>query len=150
MLLAGILTSFHWRAYREEEVPYPEGYRGWTHVKTGIVGPEHQNVEYRGFNHHYANDLAVTGYTSGNFPEGSIIVVDVVTAVPGTNFTSEGTRHHMDVMVRDSLKFASTGGWGYSQFEGDNSRRALTLEQKQTCNNCHVKQKDHVFSEFRK
>ena len=59
-------------------------------------------------------------------------------------------RHHMDVMQKDSLKFASTGGWGYAQFERDNSRRMLTLEQKKACNTCHLKQNDHVFSTLRK
>lgn len=150
MLVFCLLTGFHWTTYLDEEVAYPEDYRSWTHVKSGMLGPEHPNVNYRGFNHFYANDLAVKGYAEGDFPQGSILVVDVIAAVPGANVTSEASRHHMDVMVRDSLRFASTGGWGYAQFEGDNRPRVLTLEQKNTCNNCHLKQKDHVFSELRK
>src|SRR5688572_18537973 len=134
----------------DEEVPYPSGYRGWTHVKTSVLGPQHPNVNYRGFNHLYANDLALAGYQKGKFPEGSVFVVEVIEATPGENYTSESTRHHMDVMQKDSLKFASTGGWGYTQFEPDNARRMLTLEQKKVCNTCHLKQKDHVFSELRK
>ena len=96
-------------------------------LKAAMLGPQHPNVNYRGFNHLYANDLAMKGYANGKFPEGSVFVVEVIEAVPVENYTSEAARHHMDVMQKDSLRFASTGGWGYAQFEGDNSRRMLTL-----------------------
>jgi hypothetical protein len=132
-----------------DNVAYPDGYRSWTHVKSGILGPEHPNVHYRGFNHVYANDLAKAGYRTGKFPEGAEIIVDVIEAVTAENYISEGQRRHMDVMLKDSVRFAETGGWGYAQFERDNSPRMLTLEQKKACFNCHAKQKDHVFSEFR-
>jgi len=143
-----IITSFKPAI---DEVPFPEGYRSWNHVKSGILGPNHPNVQYRGFNHVYANDIAMKGFTSGTFPEGTILIMDVIESVPvNENFTGEGKRHHMDVIQKDSIKFKETGGWGYAQFESDNSRRMLTIDQKKTCFNCHLKQKDHVFSELRK
>ena len=145
-----LVSSFKFAAPADEEVSYPAGYRGWTHVKSTILGPQHLNVNYRGFNHVYANDLAMKGYASGKFPEGSVFVLEVIEAMPVENYTSEAARHHMDVIQKDSLKYASTGGWGYAQFEGDNSRRMLTLEQKKACNTCHLKQEDHVFSALRK
>ena len=154
IMLAGVLfiliTSFKMGRPVDDEIPYPEGYRRWMHIKSVVVGPEHPNVKYRGFNHVYGNEKAVEGYTSGNFPDGSSIVFDVVEVVENNNYTSEVKRHHMDVMVKDSVKFLKTGGWGYAQFESDNSPRMLTLEQKVKCFNCHIKQKDHVFTELRK
>jgi hypothetical protein len=146
-----LITSFNIGTSTDEDIPYPVGYRSWTHVKSGILEQDHPNINYRGFNHFYANDQAVTGYQSGNFPEGSVLVVEVIEAhSKGENYIGEGTRHHMDVMLKDSTNFKATGGWGYAQFEKDNSPRMLTLDQKKTCYNCHVKQKDHVFSEMRK
>jgi hypothetical protein len=145
-----LISSFKITLPADEEVSYPDGYRSWTHVKTSFLGPQHPNVNYRGFDHIYANDLAVQGYATGKFPEGSVFVVEVIEAVPVENYTSEAERHHMDVMQKDSLRYASTGGWGYAQFERDNSRRMLTLEQQKTCNTCHLKQNDHVFSVLRK
>ena len=145
-----LISSFNVFIPPDEEVSYPDGYRSWTHIKTSFLGPQHPNVNYRGFDHIYANDFAVQGYATGKFPEGSVFVVEVIEAVPAENYTSEAERHHMDVMQKDSLRFASTGGWGYAQFERDNSRRMLTLEQKKTCNTCHLKQNDHVFSTLRK
>jgi len=147
-----LVTTAGFNAVRivENDVAYPEGYRHWTHVKSGFLGPAHSNVKYRGFNHTYANDAAVNGYETGKFPEGSVIVVDIIEAVAGDNYSSESKRHHMDVMQKDSTRFKSTGGWGYGQFESDNSPRMLTIEQKTTCYNCHLKQEDHVFSALRK
>lgn len=146
-----LITSFNMSSSADEVIPYPSGYRSWTHIKSGILRENHPNINYRGFNHFYANDQAVIGYESGNFPEGSVLVVEVIEAHSnGENYIGEGTRHHMDVMLKDSIKFNATGGWGYAQFENDNSSRMLTLDQKKACNNCHIKQKDHVFSEMRK
>src|SRR5687767_4121716 len=150
-LVCILVTSFQTEMHVDDEIPFPMGYRSWTHVKSGMLGPSHPNVQYRGFNHIYANDLAVEGYASGRFPDGSSIVVDVIEASPmNENYTGEGKRHHMDVMLKDSIKFSTTGGWAYAQFEGDNTPRMLSLEQKKNCYSCHLKQKDHIFSEMRK
>ncbi|HEY5751039.1 MAG TPA: cytochrome P460 family protein [Chryseolinea sp.] len=143
-------TSFTFKEPVDNSILYPEGYRRWTHIKSGIIGPEHPNVKYRGFNHVYANDKAFQGYESGIFPDGSVIVFDVIEASTNNNYTAEGKRDHMDVMVRDAAKFAATGGWGYAQFEGNGEPRILTDETTTKCYQCHLKQNDHVFSEFRK
>jgi hypothetical protein len=145
-LMTGFMIKFH-----PDEVTYPEGYRGWNHIKSGMLGPNHPNVHYRGFNHVYANDLAMKGFETGAFPEGTILIVDVIEAsATNENYASEVKRHHMDVMQKDRVKFKATGGWGYAQFESDNRPRMLTIDQKKACFNCHLKQKDHVFSELRK
>src|SRR5258708_4696598 len=98
-------TSFTYDEPIDNSILYPEGYRRWTHIKSGIVGPEHPNVKYRGFNHVYANDKAFQGYESGIFPEGSVIVFDVIEAATNDNYTAEAKRNHMDVMVKDAVKF---------------------------------------------
>src|SRR5262245_18824090 len=56
---------------------YPEGYRGWTHVKSALVSPAHRNfANTGGFQHIYANPQAMNGYRTRTFPEGSIIAFD--------------------------------------------------------------------------
>jgi hypothetical protein len=143
-------TSFTFKKPADGPIAYPEGYRRWTHIKSSVLGPEHPNVSYRGFNHVYANDKAFQGFESGTFPEGSIIVFDVIEASTSNQYSAEGKRNHMDVMVRDATKFAATDGWGYAQFEADGKPRMLTEETTTKCYQCHLKQSDHVFSEFRK
>ena len=136
----------------EEEVPYPEGYRMWAHIKTGLIRPENPNFKFSdGYHHIYANAKAMQGYTSGNFPEGSILIFDVLDTKEQNGNIQEGSRKHLDVMVKDSLKYTSTGGWGYEEFNGDShTERMLTPTVKIQCHNCHAKTSDNVFSEFRK
>src|SRR5215207_8818772 len=104
------------RSQSSGEVPYPEGFRQWTHIKTNVVGSRNHNT---GFNHIYANNKAMEGYVSGKFPEGSVLIFDVIEASVTDSITKEVKRKHIDVMVKDSIKFADTGGWGYEEFKGD-------------------------------
>lgn len=136
----------------DETIPYPEGYRDWTHVKTYIVGPKSLAFKFiGGFNHVYANEKAMVGYKTGHFPNGSVIVSDVIQAKEDSVDIREGRRHHIDVMVRDSIKYADAGGWRFEEFQGDSHTiRLLTAQSRTVCSNCHAKQKDLVFSEYRK
>jgi len=130
------------------EVAYPQGYRDWTHVKTYIVGPKSPAFKFiGGFNHVYANDKALVGYKTGHFPNGSMIISDVIEAKEDSMNVREGARHHIDVMVRDSVKYKEVGGWGFEEFVG--TKRILTTQVRTACTNCHAKQKDFVFSEYR-
>ena len=135
----------------DDAVPYPEGYRKWTHVKTGLIGPTSPGFQFNGgFHHIYANDKAMQGYTTGKFPENSIVVFDVLEAVEKNGSTDESQRRHIDVMIKDSTRYSSTGGWGYEEFKGDSkTERVLTETVKVRCFNCHAKQKDYVFSDWR-
>ena len=91
------------------------------------------------------------GYTTGYFPEGSVIVFDVLNMKEQNGNFQEDNRNRVSVMMKDSLKFASTGGWGYEEFKGDShTERTLSQAAKAQCYNCHAEQPDHVFSEFRK
>ncbi|WP_205513044.1 cytochrome P460 family protein [Longitalea arenae] len=134
------------------EVPYPEGYRKWTHIKTSIVGPQHPTFKVNGgFHHIYANEKAMQGYLTGHFPEGAVIVADALEAhIQQNSNMEEGKRRHIDVMIKDSIKYAATGGWGYEEFNGDSKteRNANSTVQRQ-CFNCHSARKNYVFSNYR-
>jgi hypothetical protein len=131
----------------DDEVTYPEGFRLWTHVKTTLIEKQSHN---KGFVHIYANNKALQGYSTGKFPEGSVLVFDVLEANLADSLGKEGARKHIDVMIKDSIKFASTGGWGFEEFKGNSkTERILTIRAKTQCFNCHAKQPDYVFSELR-
>ena len=136
-----------------DEVPYPEGYRMWTHVKTGLVGPSSPFFQFAGGYHHiYANEKAMVGYTTGKFADGSIVVFDVLDTKEQNGNTAENGRKHIDVMVKDSVKYVNTEGWGFEEFAGDShTQRVLTPVAKMQCFNCHARRKtnDYVFSSFR-
>jgi hypothetical protein len=144
-------TAFIIRPKADEPVPYPDGFRKWTHIKTGLIGPSSAAFKSTGgFHHIYANDKAMQGYASGYFPQGSVIVFDVIEGVEANGNTSEGKRNHVDVMVKDSLRYAATGGWGFEEFKGSSkTERVLTETVRTACFNCHTKQGDYIFSELR-
>jgi hypothetical protein len=135
----------------DEIVPYPEGYRDWTHIKTYIVGPKSPAFKFiPGFNHVYANETAMIGYKTGHFPNGSVIVSDVMQAKEDSMNVREGPRHHIDVMVKDSIKYSDAGGWRFEQFQGDSpTTRLLTPQIMAICTNCHAKQKNMVYGVYR-
>ena len=137
-----------------EKVPYPEGYRRWTHVRSGLIGPESPDYQATGGLHHiYANNKAVEGYEAGRFPDGSVIVYDLLEVQTKDGVTNEGRRRYLTVMHKDSKRFTDTGGWGFEVFRGDSqSDRAIWPNAKARCFDCHVNRKDqdYVFGSFRK
>ncbi|MEO5798323.1 MAG: cytochrome P460 family protein [Gemmatimonadales bacterium] len=52
---------------------------------------------------------------------------------------SEGTRRQLDVMVKDSVKFASTGGWGFQRFPGDSKTELSSPLLPRQCFACHTR-----------
>src|ERR1700731_1658080 len=76
--------------------------------------------------------------------------------------TVPGTLHDVDFMVKDSKRFADSGGWGWGAFEYDNATDTFmpaTLADKPPQGSdakcgftCHtvVKNRDYVFTEYGK
>lgn len=134
-------------------VGYPDGYRDWTHVKSMILQPGHALYEsFGGMHHIYANDKALQAMKAGKpYPDGSVIVFDLLEAVEADNAIVEGARKVVGVMEKNSAKFAATGGWGWEGFKGNTRERVVTDPATQ-CYTCHISQKDkdYVFSSYRK
>jgi hypothetical protein len=76
--------------------------------------------------------------------------------------TVPGAQHDADFMVKDSKKFADSGGWGYAEFEyeaaSDTFRPGTLADMPPQANDakcgfaCHtiVKNRDYVFTEYGK
>src|SRR5688572_12599799 len=97
--------------------PFPEGYRAWQHVKTGLIGPAHKRfASVGGFQHVYANPQALQGYRTREFPEGSVIVFEWLEMTENEGAYVEGAVRNVDLMVKDAQRYASTGGWGFQRF----------------------------------
>lgn len=135
------------------DVPYPEGYRNWRHVKSMVIEKGHPLYEsFGGIHHIYANEKAVTGYRTGNWADGAVIVFDLLEAVRDGNALVEGPRKVVGVMHRDAKRYSQTGGWGFEGFKGDSKTdRAVGANAAAACFNCHAGQKDrgYVFSAIR-
>jgi hypothetical protein len=137
----------------EPEVPYPTGYRDWHHVKSMVIEAGHPLFgAFGGIHHLYANDKAVEGYRSDTFPDGAVIIFDLLEAAHEGNAVTEGTRKVVGVMHKDSKKFAATGGWGFEGFGGgDPAKRVAGDQAASACFACHQPQKaqDYTFSRLR-
>jgi hypothetical protein len=137
-----------------QEVPYPTGYRDWHHVKSMVINPGHPLYDaFGGIHHLYANKPALAGYAKGKFPDGAVIVFDLLVANGADNAVTEGARKVVGVMRKDAKRYAATGGWGFEAFKGDSqTERVVGANAAQACFECHAAQKsrDYVFSAPRK
>jgi hypothetical protein len=119
-----------------------------------------------------ANPVMIDAYQSGvpgngkPFPDGAKMAK--IHWNPKTSETAPApttvpdTLHDVDFMVKDSKRFADSGGWGYAEFEYDAASDAFrpgTLsDQPPQANDakcgfaCHtiVKTRDYVFTEYGK
>jgi len=107
------------------------------------------------------NDTAIKAYRDGQlpFPEGTIIARIAWSYVPSEeNNKSFGraqsfvpgppTASYLQFMVKDSRKYAATGGWGYAQFDKDGKPAdEATLKP---CFPCHEpnKGRDYIFTRY--
>lgn len=141
-------------AQLDDATQFPKEFRKWAHVKSVLVGPQSAAFATEGGIHHiYANEKALEGYETGKFPDGSVIVYDLLETREVGGNTIEGPTRRVDVMVKQSQLYRATTGWEFMSFPGGNPADGkLTVERQATCAACHAKRNDHdsVFSEFRK
>ena len=137
----------------DEPVPYPSDYRGWVHVKSAVITSAHPAYATEGGLHHvYANPKAVEGYKSGQFPDGSIIVYELLETHEKDGVVSEGARRRLDIMVKDLTRYGNTGGWAFERFPGANQTSGIIHDAGKTmCFECHAHAREHgfVFSRMR-
>lgn len=149
-----------------EDVDYPEHFRTFTHVTTGIVTPGFifNGVDLGaivpGLHNIYANKKAMRGYRDLEshdkmvFMNGSVIAFDLwetgtLTSGSGS-FTFQKARLAVAVMEKDERKYASTGGWGFQVFDPVSKKALLNADQQARCFACHkiTPETDFVFSKF--
>lgn len=79
ILAFAITLSITTQVCADSKVDYPEGYRHWTHIKSMLIEPGHPlENPFQGLHHVYGNDKALKGLESGNYPNGSVLVFDLL------------------------------------------------------------------------
>jgi hypothetical protein len=135
------------------DVKLPPGYRDWR-----VISVAHEAGSNNDLRAILGNDLAIKAYREGKlpFPDGTIIarLAWVYQESEDNNkvFGREqsfvaGSPINVQFMVKDSKKYAATGGWGFAQFkDGKPDEKA----QLGTCFPCHVpaNSRDFVFSHY--
>jgi hypothetical protein len=132
-------------------VKIPAGYRDWK-----LISVTHEEGDFNQLRAQVGNDIAVKAYREGKlpFPDGAVIVALHWKRVPSEEdnkvFGREqafiaGVPVNIQVMVKDSKKYAATGGWGFGDFvDGKPSNEAM----HKACFSSHepVKDRDFVFT----
>jgi len=129
-----------------EPAQYPDNFRRWVHVGTGVVqsgGPIPESEQ--GMHHIFANPKAVDGYASGVFPDGSVIVYELREAQQKNGVLFEGERRRVDVMIRDSARYKNTGGWRFERFMGNQQTQDAVADSGASCFQCHTGAAAHGF-----
>jgi len=134
-------------------IKIPPGYRDWK-----LISVAHEEGNLNDLRALLGNDVAIKAYREGKlpFPDGTIIARLAWSHVPSeennrvfgrTQSFVAGSATNVQFMVKDSVKYAATGGWGFAQFkEGKPADEALL----KTCFPCHepVKARDFVFTRY--
>lgn len=152
LVLFAILLPAVSLLHAADSVPYPQGYRSWYHVKSMVIESGHPLYDsFGGIHHIYANAKALQGYRTGRFPDGAVIVFDLLEARTENHALVEGPRKLVGVMHRDARRYGATGGWGFEGFRGDGRERLVGAQAEAACFQCHTSQKarTYVFSELR-
>ena len=138
------------------------GYEGWT-----VISLSHNGNKLAAI---LGNPVMINAYKAGipgngkPFPDGAKMAkvhwnAKVNDGEPGAP-TVPGTQHDLDFMMKDSKKFADSGGWGHGVFEydpaSDKFRLGNLTDMPPQGNDakcgfaCHsaVKAKDYVFTDY--
>jgi hypothetical protein len=104
-------------------------------------------ARFGGLHNIYANPEAVRGFSTGVFPEGSVLVFDVFEARESPAGVEPVRRRQIDIMVRDR-RFAASGGWGFAEFgpEAPPTVRLNFEQGERQCAGCHATSIGGVFS----
>jgi hypothetical protein len=129
-------------------VTIPDGYRRWE-----LVAPALEAEPLNELRAVLGNGIAIEAYQKGRlpFPDGTILAKLAWKHVPSPEFepaSIPGSATTVQIMVKDSKKYAATGGWGFGRFIGG---KPVDEEQHQTCFACHearVTEHDYVFTRF--
>jgi hypothetical protein len=156
-----LLTLIPGPSVRAEEgsVFYPDGYRKWTFLHSSLVPAAFPGFSKsacvkpctNGIFHFYANEEAMKGLRTGTYEDGAVIAEEMLEFLVGDKGNGgEGRRVLTAVMVKDSRRYAATGGWGFGNFGEGSKANTLDAKAQQACFQCHVSRKDHgyVFTEY--
>ena len=131
----------------------PHGYRDWQWVSSA-----HEAGTLNSLGAVLGNDVAMKAYREGKlpFPDGTIIAALHYRNVPSEENNKvfgqvqsfvPGAPTNIQFMVKDSRKYAATGGWGFGHFQDGKPADAAFMKP---CFPCHEKAKstDFVFTRY--
>ena len=147
------------------QLKLPRNWRTWVYIGSPLT-PNALNggqANFPEFHNVYIEPGSYAIYKkTGVFPEGTIFFKELQLALPGE--APDGSRtepsgrgyfpgayNGADVSVKDTKRYAATGGWGYYNFNHHEPKAATAmLRSKEECASCHMAsaKKDDVWTQF--
>jgi hypothetical protein len=130
-------------------IELPRGYKDWR-----VIASSHRS-DHESLRVILGNDAAVKAAREGKtnpWPDGAILAKLVWFDRTDENWeaaTVPGEFVHAEFMIKDSQKYAETGGWGYARWLGlDQKHYGEDADFAQECLACHapVASRDYVFT----
>lgn len=129
-------------------IELPDGYRSWQ-----LVAPALEDEPLNELRAVVGNQVAIDAYRAGTlpFPDGTVLVKLAWKRTRSAEFEAAsvpGTATTVQVMVKDSARYAASGGWGFGRFIDG---RPADEAQHETCFACHesrVQDHDYVFTRY--
>lgn len=143
----------------------PKHFNEWVYVGSPLT-PNALNGGEAGFPEFHNVYIEPGSYEiykeTGEFPEGTIFFKELQLALPAQNPDGSRTEpsgrgyfpgklNGADVTVKDTERYADTGGWGYYNFNHSEPKAATaTLQPRSECSYCHEAsaKKDDVWTQF--
>jgi len=131
----------------------PPGYRDWR-----LISVSHEAGNLNSIGAILGNDVAIKAYREGTlpYPDGTIIAAlhygHVASAENNKVFGQAqsfvaGPATNVQFMVKDSTKYAATGGWGFATFIDGKLAAAASMKSCFPCHN-QAKASDLVFTHY--
>jgi len=148
----GLLAIVSLPAGSADDMKPPTGYRQWFHVNTMIVDKASPLFEALGGMHNvHVNSVGQAALKKGGpYPDETVFVTDLHEFAVSDGTYVEGALKGLAVMVKDSKKYASTGGWGFQFWVGGDPTKPVVTDAAKQCFACHQpkKDQDYVYSTY--
>ena len=141
----------------DEQIQFPNGFRNWFAVNSMLIAQESPLFTQIGGMHIvYLNAVGLSTLKAGPvspYPDGSVFADDVHDFTRQDGSVAEGKKKAVAVMVKNSKRYAATGGWGFQVWaEGDPSKPLVTDSARavSACFTCHTSRaaQDYTFSTY--
>ena len=160
VILAGIIAFTAPASLRADDsaapifvTKIPPGYRDWR-----LISVSHEAGNLNSIGTVLGNDVAIKAYREGKlpYPDGTIIAALHYGHVPSAENNKvfgqvqsfvPGPPTNIQFMVKDSTKYAATGGWGFATFIDGKPAAAASMKSCFPCHN-QAKASDLVFTRY--